>query len=248
MPNVLEHWHRLLRVWTLVGRYTTENKYFSSVLDLFNIPNLYIRKGQPHGHRYGKKGRCREFRTAKQLQERCRKEHYENIHDRFIGDTTFRKTMIELGRSENVILEMDRLASEDHSHIATEEEIAVYLGNWWIRSNVVKFDTMRTRHLTEFKMCCRHIVPPQESGGQEALWKVVTKFLLMVGNGKLPGGIPIRRIHHKDGVSTDRTGKLVQSVNQLIICGMDLKQEFGAQFIVILSVTVNAVYRHRRGV
>ena len=30
-----------------------------------------------------------------------------------------RKTMIELSRSEEVILEMDRLASEDHSHIAT---------------------------------------------------------------------------------------------------------------------------------
>ena len=50
---------------------TTENKkYISSVLDLFSIPNFYIRKGRPHGHRYGKKG-CKEFRTAKQLQKRC---------------------------------------------------------------------------------------------------------------------------------------------------------------------------------
>ena len=36
--------------------YTTENKkYIKSVLDLFSIPNFYIRKGRPHGHRYGKK-------------------------------------------------------------------------------------------------------------------------------------------------------------------------------------------------
>ena len=131
---------------------TTENKkYISSVLDLFSIPNFYIWKGRPHGHRYGKKEGCREFHTAKQLQKRCRKKHYENIHDRFIRDTTFRKTMIELGRSENVILEMDRLASEDHSHIATEEEIAVYRGNWWIRSNLVNSDTMPTRHRPDFK-------------------------------------------------------------------------------------------------
>ena len=35
---------------------TTENKkYIKSVLDLFSIPNFYIRKGRPHGHRYGKK-------------------------------------------------------------------------------------------------------------------------------------------------------------------------------------------------
>ena len=125
---------------------TENNKYISSVLDLFSIPNFYIRKGRPHGYRYGKKEGCREFHTAKQLQKRCRKKHYENIHDRFIRDTSFRKTMIVLGRSENVILEMDRLASEDHSHVATEEEIAIYRGNWWIRSNLVNSDTMPTRH------------------------------------------------------------------------------------------------------
>ena len=35
---------------------TTENKkYIKSVLDLLSIPNFYIRKGRPHGHRYGKK-------------------------------------------------------------------------------------------------------------------------------------------------------------------------------------------------
>ena len=46
---------------------------------------------------------------------------------------------------------MDRLASEDHSHIATKEEIDVYRGNWWIRSNVVNFDTMPTRRQSDFK-------------------------------------------------------------------------------------------------
>ena len=120
------------------------------MLDLFSIPNFYIRKGRPHGHRYGKKG-CKEFHTAKQLQKKCRKKHYENIHDRFIRDKWFRKTMIELGRSEEVILEMDRLASEDHSHIATQEEIDVYRGNWWIRSNLVNSDTMPTRRQPDFK-------------------------------------------------------------------------------------------------
>ena len=41
---------------------TTENKkYISSVLDLFSIPNFYIRKGRPHGHRYGKAQGCKEY-------------------------------------------------------------------------------------------------------------------------------------------------------------------------------------------
>ena len=44
---------------------TTENKkYISSVLDLFSIPNFYIRKGRPHGHRYGKKAGCKEYHTT----------------------------------------------------------------------------------------------------------------------------------------------------------------------------------------
>ena len=34
---------------------SAENKkYISAVLDTFSIPNFYIRKGRPHGHRYGK--------------------------------------------------------------------------------------------------------------------------------------------------------------------------------------------------
>ena len=143
---------------------TTENKkYISSVLDLFSMPNFYIRKGRPHGHRYGKKPGCKEYHTANQLRRRCRQKHYENIHDRFIRDKFFRKTMTELGRSEKIILEMDRLASEDHSHIATQEEIDVYRGNWWIRSNVVNFDTMPTRRQLDFKKALSTLYRPKKA-------------------------------------------------------------------------------------
>ena len=66
---------------------TTENKkYIKSVLDLFSVPNFYIRKGRPHGHRYGKKEGAREYHIANQLQKKCRKRGYSNIHDRFIRD------------------------------------------------------------------------------------------------------------------------------------------------------------------
>ena len=79
------------------------------------------------------------------------RKQYKNIQDRFIRDLWFRKTMIELGRSEEVIREMDSLANEDHTHIATEEELDVYRGNWWIRSNFVGSDTMPVRHRLDFK-------------------------------------------------------------------------------------------------
>ena len=70
---------------------------------------FYIRKGRPHGHRYGKNAGCKQYHTANQLQKKCRKRGYNNIHDRFIRDTWFRKSMLEMDRTEEVIREMDRL-------------------------------------------------------------------------------------------------------------------------------------------
>ena len=93
----------------------------------------------------------KEYHTANQLARKCRKKKYDSIHDRFIRDKTSRKAMIEVGRSEKIIIEMDQLASENHTHDATRAEIDVYRGNWWIRSNVVNFDTMPTRHQLDFK-------------------------------------------------------------------------------------------------
>ena len=123
----LTHWSAGIVYCTcghLMEHETTENKkYISSVLDLFSIPNFYIRKGRPHGDRYGKKEGCKEYHMANQLQKRCRKKKYGNIHDRFIRDKLFRKTMIELGRSEEIILEMDRLASEDHSQLPHRKKL-----------------------------------------------------------------------------------------------------------------------------
>ena len=131
---------------------TTENKkYIKSVLHLFSIPNFHIRKGRPHGHRYGKKEGDQEYHTANQLQKKCKKRQFLSIHDLFIRDTWFRKTMLELGRTEEVIREMDKLANEDHTHIATEEELNVFRSNWWIRSKFVGSDTMPIRHRFDFK-------------------------------------------------------------------------------------------------
>ena len=126
-------------------------KYISAVLDTFSIPNFYIWKYRPHGHRYGKALGCKDYFTANQLARKCRKKKYDSIHDRYIRDKTFSKAMIEVGRSEKIIKEMDQLASENHTYKATKAEIDVYRGNWWIHSNVVNLDTVPTRHQLDFK-------------------------------------------------------------------------------------------------
>ena len=67
------------------------------------------------------------------------------------------------------------------------------------------------------------------------------------GNGKHPGGIPIMRPHHKDGLNTDRRGKPEKISESSIYLWHESQQELDAKFIVIISVTVNAVYCHLRG-
>ena len=126
-------------------------KYISAVLDTFSIPNFYIRKHRPHGHKYGKAPGCKDYFTANQLGKKCRKKKYDSIHDRYIRDKTFRKAMIEVGRSEQMIKEIGQLASEDHTYKATKEEIDLYRGNWWIHTNVAHFDSVPTRYQPEFK-------------------------------------------------------------------------------------------------
>ena len=117
---------------------TEENKKFVQyTMDLLSIPNYYIKKGRPHGHRYGKKPGDYEYFVANSLKKKCKKKNFLGIHDRFIRDEKFRKNMFDVGRSEELCREMDKLANEDHTHHITPEEIIVYRNNWWIRSNTV---------------------------------------------------------------------------------------------------------------
>ena len=143
-------------IYCVCGRLITtdsaENrKYISSTLDSFSIPSFYLRKDRPRGHRYGKAPGCKEYHTANQLAKKCRKREYDSIHDRYIRDKAFRKAMIDHGRTEQVILEMDKLANEDHSYKASKAEIEFYRGNWWLHSNVARVDSMPVRYEPESK-------------------------------------------------------------------------------------------------
>ena len=53
---------------------TEENKKFVQyTMDLLSIPNYYIKKGRPHGHRCGKKSGDREYYIANSLKKKCKK-------------------------------------------------------------------------------------------------------------------------------------------------------------------------------
>ena len=79
--------------------------------------------------RHGKKEGDQEYHTASQLQKKRKKREFLSIHDPFIRDARFRKTMIELDRTEEVIREMDKLTNEDNTH-HDKEELNVHHSNW----------------------------------------------------------------------------------------------------------------------
>ena len=80
--------------------------------------------------------------------------------------------MIEMGRSEKIIKEMDQLATEDHSYKANEEEIDFYRKNWWIHTNVAHIDSVPTRYEPEFKkaLLTMHSLKRAEDEKKQATW------------------------------------------------------------------------------
>ena len=175
---------------------TKENKkYLKFTLDLFSIPNYFTEKGRPDGHRYGK------------LKKKCKKREFLSIHDLLIRDARFRKTMIELGRTEEVIREMDKLANEDHTHHATEEEINVYRNNWWIRSNFVGSDTMPVRHRAGFKEALstlRRLKNQENQAYYQNWWQSSSSSWWNWQDSCWHSSSEYQR---DDGPSTDRSGK-----------------------------------------
>ena len=126
-------------------------KFIKYTMDLLSIPDYVIKKGRPHGHRYGKKPGDREYYIATQLKKKCKKRCFQGIHDRFIRDEQFRNRMIETGRDEDVCRHMDALADEDHTHHLASQEYFYYKSNWWLRSNKTGSDTVPVQRRSDFK-------------------------------------------------------------------------------------------------
>ena len=133
----------------------------------------------------------------------------------------------ELGRTEEVIREMDKLANEDHTHIATEKELNVYRSNWWIRSNFVGSDTMPIRHRPD-QLCVA-----SRMQRIKLITKIGGKALPRLGgNGKIPGCMLHLRHHRDDGLDTDRTGKPAKICESSIYLWNESQNEFGAKVTV----------------
>ena len=156
-------------------------------MDLLSVPEYVIKKGRPHGHRYGKKPGDREYHTDNQLKRRCKKKFFQGIHDRFIRDPEFRNRMSENHRDEELCRRCDALADEDHTHHLTSQEYSLYKSNWRLHSNKQGSNTMPVTHRPDFKQALSTLqqLKQKEEGALQ------TFLLLHGGVGKVHGGLLI---------------------------------------------------------
>ena len=92
-------------------------------MDLLSIPDYYIKKGRPHGHRYGKKPGDREYYIANSLKKKGKKKFYLGIYDRFIRDEKFRKNMFDVGRTEDLCRLVDSFEQDWFRYNANPAQI-----------------------------------------------------------------------------------------------------------------------------
>ena len=94
-----------------------ENKKFVQyTMDFFSISNsLHKERTTPRAPLREETSGSRVFHREFAPQE-CKKKFFLGIHDQIIRDEKFRKNMFDVGRSEELCREMDKLANEDHTH------------------------------------------------------------------------------------------------------------------------------------
>ena len=140
----------------LLKEIVANRSFIEFSLDLLSIPNYVIKKGRPHGHRYGKTKEQKDYHIAHNVRKRCIKRGFEGIHDRFQKDPTFRESQLEIDRTEEVCTQMDKDAQKDFTYHMTRAEYFRYRKNWWISLNN-SGKTGRVRNRSDFNDCTKNL-------------------------------------------------------------------------------------------
>ena len=69
-------------------------------LDLLAIQNYVIKKGRPHGHRFGKTQEQKDLHIAHISRKICIMRNFVGIHDRFVKDPVFRESQLKIDRTD----------------------------------------------------------------------------------------------------------------------------------------------------
>ena len=141
----LSYWSEGI-VYCICGHLLKESEASRGILqctlDLLSIQNV-IKKGRPHGHRYGKTEEQRDYHFAHNIRKRCIMRHSKGIHDRFLNDPEFPASQLEHDRTEEVCIQMDELAQKYFSYHMTQAQ------NTFDTEGIGGFLSIMTRHLDD---------------------------------------------------------------------------------------------------
>ena len=164
MSIILEYRYTLLHVRASQGG--ANQKFIKDTMDFLSVPEYVIKRGRPHGHRYGKNPGD-EYYLANQLKKKCKKREFQRFHDGFLRHHEFRIRMIEHNQDEEVCRRLDALADEDHTHHLTEQEYFYYKNKWWLHSNKQGSNTIPLRNRSDFKQALSSLERLQQEAGEE---------------------------------------------------------------------------------
>ena len=101
--------------------------------DVLSTPSYVIKKGPSHGRRHENTERQRIYHEAKLASRKAKK--YKSIQDRFLRCPIYRKSLWDIGWTEEHCARLDEIAAEDHSYVATTAERARRENTWVIVHN-----------------------------------------------------------------------------------------------------------------
>ena len=179
-------------------------------MDLLSIPDYYIKKGRPHGHRYGKKPGDREYYIANSLKKKCKKKFYLGIHDRFIRDEKFRKNMFGTGRTEECVARWTNWRTKTTCITSLQKKFVIKetIGGF-VQTQLVPIRCQFGIDLTSSKHC-----QPCDSSKTTRMQLISKHGLTAVphlgGTGKNPGGILLMSITTKTYPAPTDQGNLLE--------------------------------------
>ena len=106
--------------------------------DVLSIPGYVIQKNPSHGARHGRSMRQTMYFKAHDMLRKARKHKsggHKTILERWCRDEQYRKSLSDIGWTEEQIIQYDALALEDHSYMTTWQERSRNEKSWTFSLN-----------------------------------------------------------------------------------------------------------------
>ena len=132
------YWNQCI-VYCICGHLLKESEAsrgaIQCALDLLSIQNDVTKKGTTSWPSTWEDSRTKRPSCLNNLRKRCNKRNFEGIHDGFGKDPVFRECQLEIGRTEEVCIQMDEDAQKDFTNRMTQDEYFRNRKNWWVSLN-----------------------------------------------------------------------------------------------------------------